>query len=63
MNWILDGERIQATCLGHTITGVVESSRIKWGQVQYTVTLDQPIQYRWSTEPTTCVLINSDQII
>jgi hypothetical protein len=64
MAWILDGERIQATYMGHTVTGVVESSRIKYGgRIQYTVNLDQAIKFRWSTEPTTLVLINPDQII
>jgi hypothetical protein len=63
MDWILDGELITARYLGHTVTGVVESSRIKWGRIQYTVNLDRPIQFRWSTEPTTRVLINCDQLV
>jgi hypothetical protein len=62
MDWILDGEPIQATYMGQIVTGVVESSRAKWGQIQYTVNLDQPVQFRWSTEPITRVLINCDQL-
>ena len=62
--WIKDGETIVANYLGETVRGTVESSRVKYGgRVQYTVTLDQPVQFRWRSEPSTQVLIDSDEIV
>jgi len=64
MSWVKDGERIVAEYLGVTVTGVVESSRVKYGgKVQYTVNLDEPVTFRWRTEPTTRVLIDNDELI
>ena len=63
-NWVRDGETIVATYMGTRVTGVVESSRVKYGgEVQYTVNLNEPVQLRWRTEPTTRLLIDSCQII
>jgi len=64
MGWIKDGKKITANYLGNTVTGVVESSRVKYGgEVQYTVILDAPVQLRWRSEPTDRLLINSKEII
>ena len=64
VSWIKDGETIRANYLGETVQGTVEDSRVKYGgKVQYTVILDQPVQFRWRSEPTYRVLIDSDQII
>lgn len=63
MGWIKDGEQIVADYMGTKVSGVVESSRVKYGgKVQYTVNLDKPIQLRWRSEPTTRVLIDNDKI-
>ncbi|CAB4133233.1 hypothetical protein UFOVP257_89 [uncultured Caudovirales phage] len=63
-NWIKDGEQITANYLGEQVTGIVESSRVKYGgKVQYTVNLDKPVQFRWRSDPTNCVLINHDEIV
>lgn len=63
-NWIKDGEQITANYLGEQVTGTVESSRVKYGgKVQYTVNLDQPVQFRWRSEPTTRVLIDCDKLV
>ena len=63
-NWIKDGEQITANYLGTEVSGTVVDSRVKYGgKVQYTVDLDQPVQLRWRTEPTTRVLIDSDELI
>ena len=64
MNRIQDGERIRANRLGHIVTGTVESSRVAHaGKLQYTVNLDQPVQYRWRSEPTTRVLVYQEEIL
>ena len=64
MGWIKDGEQVTANYMGQTITGTVESSRVKYGgEVQYTVNLDSPVQLRWRTEPTNRVLINQKELI
>lgn len=63
-NWIKDGEQITANYMGTQVSGTVIDSRVKYGgKVQYTVDLDQPVQFRWRTEPTTRVLVDSDELI
>lgn len=62
--WVKDGKTIVANYLGETVTGTVESSRVKYGgKVQYTVILAKPVQFRWRSEPSTQVLIDSDEIV
>lgn len=64
MGWIKDGEKVTARYMGYTVTGTVESSRVKYGgEVQYTVNLDSPVQLRWRSEPTLRVLIDRAEII
>lgn len=64
MGWIRDGEQVTANYMGQTVSGTVESSRVKYGgEVQYTVNLDSPVQLRWRTEPTSRVLINQAELI
>lgn len=64
MSWIRDGEKITANYLGEKVTGTVESSRVRYGgEVQYTVKLDKPVQFRWRTEPTDTVLIDRKNIL
>lgn len=64
MGWIKDGERVTAEYLGVTVTGVVENSRVKYGgKVQYTVRLDEPVMFRWRSEPTDVVLIDEDEVL
>jgi len=65
MSWILDGQRIKAKYLGETpVEGVVIDSRVKYGgRVQYTVKLDNPVQFRWRSEPTETVLIDFEELI
>ena len=44
MGWIKDGEQVTANYHGLTVSGVVESSRVKYGgRVQYTVNLNAPV--------------------
>ena len=63
-NRIADGGRISAVWHGRAITGVVESSRVKYGgKVQYTVNLDAPVMLRWRSEPTSCLLIDSQELV
>ncbi len=64
MSWILDGQKVKARYLGEVVTGVVESSRVKYGgKVQYTVELDAPVQFRWRSEPSSRVLVDIDELI
>ena len=64
MSWIKDGNTIVANYLGETVRGTVVDSRVKYGgRVQYTVDLDQPVQFRWRSEPSTRVLIDDNEII
>ena len=63
MAWILDGEKVKGKYLGVTVSGTVESSRVKYGgNVQYTVVLDEPKQFPWRTDLTEVVLIDSDEL-
>jgi len=63
-NWVKDGEKIVANYLGETVRGTVIDSRVKYGgKVQYTVNLDRPVQFRWRSEPSTHVLIDSDELV
>jgi len=63
-SWIKDGERITARYLDAVISGIVESSRVKYGgEVQYTVVLDQPVSLRWRSEPATRLLVDRSEII
>ena len=62
--WIKDGEQITANYMGTQVSGTVESSRVKYGgKVQYTVNLDQPVQFPWSRELRDRVLIDNDELI
>ncbi len=64
MDWVKDGEFVKARYLGQEVSGTVESSRVKYGgEVQYTVTLDTAVQFRWRREPITRVLINASELI
>jgi len=61
---IQDNQRITANYLGTVVTGTVESSRVKYGgELQYTVNLDKPVQFRWRTTPSTTVLIDQKEVI
>ena len=62
--WVKDGNTIVANYLGETVQGTVIDSRVKYGgKVQYTVDLDQPVKFRWRSEPSTRVLIDDNEII
>lgn len=62
--WVKDGKTIVANYQGETVRGVVESSRVKYGgKVQYTVNLLRPVQFPWRSEPSTRVLIDSQEIV
>jgi hypothetical protein len=64
MGWIKDGEKIQARYFGKLVSGTVESSRVKYGgRLQYTVVLDQPVKFRWRSEPSTRVLVDDTELV
>lgn len=63
-NWVLDGRRVRASYLGVEVTGTVLDSRVKYGgRIGYTLRLDAPTQFKWSTEPTAKVLIENNQVL
>jgi hypothetical protein len=64
MSWVKDGSTIKANYLGTVVSGVVLDSRVKYGgKVQYTVELDQPVQFRWRTDTTSRVLVDENDLI
>lgn len=64
MSWILDGQRVKAVYLGQPVEGVVSDSRVKYGgKVQYTVELDQPMVFPWSSDSRTRVLVDSTELV
>lgn len=64
MSWIKDGVRVTADYLGQQVQGRVVHSRVRYGgEVQYTLDLDQPVQFRWRTEPTHRVLVDRKSIL
>lgn len=57
------GKRVQATYHGHQVSGVIESSRCKYGgAVQHTLALDKPLSMRWRKEAVSYVLVDSDDV-
>lgn len=57
--WYLDGQKVIAEYFGNTVTGTVESSRVKYGgRVHHTVILDNPVSLPWRSEALTRVLID-----
>ena len=65
MNWIKDGQRVQARYLGtEPRAGLVVDSRVRYGgKVSYTVILDEPAAFPWRSEPTTLVIVDQDEIV
>lgn len=64
MGWNKDGSTVKADYLGTVITGVVESSRVKYGgSVQYTVVLDEPVYIQWRNEATDRLLVDDKDLI
>lgn len=58
--WIRKGQRVRAAYLTDTIVvGTVVESRVKYGgTVQHTLVLDEPITFRWRSEPVTRLLVD-----
>ena len=64
MSWNKDGSTIKANYLGDEVVGIVLDSRVKYGgSVQYRVQLDEPVTFRWRSEPTDIVLIDDSEVI
>ena len=65
MNWIKDGQRVQAKYLGtEPRAGLVVESRVRYGgKVCYTVMLDEPANFPWRSEPTTLVIVDQSEIV
>ena len=63
MTWDKTGEKVSVVHHGQKMVGTIVSSRVKYGgEVQHTVRLHEPVQYRWRTEPTDVVLINENEL-
>ena len=64
MSWILDGYCVKVQYCDVVATGVVESSRVKYGgSVQYIVILDESITLPWRDEPVSRVLVDQKDIL
>jgi hypothetical protein len=62
--WYLDGYKVIANYFGEAVTGIVESSRVRYGgKVQHTVILDEPIQLPWRSELTKRILVDDSELI
>jgi hypothetical protein len=60
---IEDGEKLEGSYLGVPVSGTVQSSRVKYGgDLQYTVLLDEPVQFRWRSDLTSVVLIDGKDV-
>ena len=60
---IEDGEKLEASYLGVPVSGTVQSSRVKYGgDLQYTVLLDEPVQFRWRSDLTSVVLVDGKDV-
>jgi hypothetical protein len=63
MNWDLTGKTITGSYYGMHVTGVVESSRVKYGagDVQHTVNLSEPVKLPWRDQTTTRILLDNSE--
>ena len=60
---IKDNTSVTGNYMGKSVSGVVMESRVKYGgDLQYTVKLNSPINFRWREEPVFTVLLNSNEI-
>jgi hypothetical protein len=60
---IEDGEKLEGSYLGVPVSGTVQSSRVKYGgDLQYTVLLDEPVQFRWRSDLTSVVLVDGKDV-
>jgi len=60
---IEDNTSVTGNYMGKSVSGVVMESRVKYGgDLQYTVKLNSPINFRWREEPVFTVLLNSNEI-
>ena len=65
MTWDLTGKTVTGFYLGaYPIRGRVVSSRVKYGgSVQYTVVLDEPVQFPWRSEPSDRLLVDAEMLV
>lgn len=62
--WNKQGMQVKACYHGKYVTGVVTSSRVKYGgTVQHTISLNAPIMLRWRSEPVHTVLVDDDNVV
>lgn len=59
------GDKITANKHGTTVVGTVIDWRMKFGgDIQYTITLDSPVQYRWRpNEDITTMLVKGMEVV
>ena len=64
MSWNKEGQQITALYNGITVSGTVESSRVKYGgMVQHVLLLKEPIQLIWRNELADRLLIDEDEVM
>ena len=63
MSWILEGQKVAGRYFGVPFTGIVEESRVKYGgRISHTINLDTPIQMPWSSESTSRIVSNDEEL-
>ena len=62
MKVIADNSRVIGICQGNAVIGTVLSSRIHGKRIVYSVQLDEPLSFRWRTEPVYQVLLGNHEI-
>jgi hypothetical protein len=62
MKVIADNSRVIGICQGNAVIGKVLSSRLYGKRVVYSVQLDEPLSFRWRTEPVYQVLLGKHEI-
>lgn len=62
--WDYEGLRVEGNYLGDVkVIGRVESSRVKYGgEVVHTVVLDEPMTFKWRSDPSERVLLDHKYI-
>lgn len=63
--WDLQGRRVTGKYLGQDLcSGVITESRVALGgRVKHVLALDNPMQFRWRTLPSTHIILNHDEIL
>lgn len=48
---------------GKEMSGLIVSRRFSGGQIEFTVALDEPVQYRWRDTPSYQMVVRHEQVL